>query len=139
MSIKIKFIFELFKQQEKRIKMSEIKAWISFYLELPFHLGLPTGHYALHIPNQLKLHRDLYSIQKGNEIENPSTLENFIAPQERLFNDKGLCSEEYKDLYKRKMKTTIFRKFTISYKLQNITDFFPLNRIIILQFKHNIL
>ncbi len=102
--------------------MSEIKAWISFYLELPFHLGLPTGHYALHIPNQLKLHRDLYYIQKGNEIENPSTLENFINPQERLFNEKGLCSEEFEKLYKRKLKTTIFRKFTISYKMLNLSE-----------------
>ena len=102
--------------------MSEIKAWISFYLELPFHLGLPTGHFALHIPNQLKLHRDLYYIQKGNEIENPSTLENFIIPQERLFNEKGLCSEEFEKFYKRKLKTTIFRKFTISYKMPNLSE-----------------
>ncbi len=102
--------------------MSEITAWISFYLELPFQLGLPTGHYALHKPNQLKLHRDLYYIQKGNEIENPSTLENLIIPQERLFNEKGFCSEEFEKLYKRKLKTTIFRKFTISYKMPNISE-----------------
>jgi len=102
--------------------MSEIKAWISFYLELPFQLGLPTGHYALHLPRQLKLHRDIYYIQKGNEIENPSTLKNTIMPQERLFDEKGLCIEELKGQYKRKLKTAIFRKYTISYKLQNISE-----------------
>ncbi len=104
--------------------MSEIKikAWISFYLELPFQLGLPTGHYALNIPSQLKLHRDLYYIQKGNEIENPSTIENYVIPQERLFNEKGLCSEEFENYYKRKLKTTIFRKFTISYTLLNMSE-----------------
>lgn len=102
--------------------MSDIKAWLSFYLELPFHLGLPTGHYAFHIPNQLKIHRDIYYFQKGNEIENPSTLVNWIVPQEKLFNEKGLCDEEYKDLYKRKLKSTIFRKYTIKFTLLEMTE-----------------
>lgn len=113
-------VFNIYKN--KGFIMSEIKAWISFYLELPFQLGLPTGHYALNKPSQLKIHRDIYYIQKGNEIENPSTLENRIIPQERLFDEKGLCVEEFISQYKRKLKTTIFRKYTISYSLSTSSE-----------------
>lgn len=95
-----------------------LNAHLTFYVELPFNLGLPTGHYALNLRNQIKLHRDVYLLQKANEIENPSSIEVIMEPQERLFNDKGLCDEKFSDYkFKRKLRTVIYHRYSITYTL----------------------
>ena len=95
-----------------------LNAHLTFYVELPFNLGLPTGHYALNLRNQIKLHRDVYLLQKANEIENPTSIEVIMEPQEQLFNDKGLCDEKFSDYkFKRKLRTVIYRRYSITYTL----------------------
>ena len=104
-------------------KKEVLKAFLTYYIELPFHLALPTGHYALHIPSQIKLHRDLYYLQKGNEIENVSSMVHRIEPQGRLFSERGLCSDQFSEYsYKRKLKTVLYRRYSINYTLIDLTE-----------------
>ena len=92
----------------------EVDAKLEYFVELPFSLSLPTGLYSLNIPNQIKIRRDMYYLQKGNELENISTLEKIYLTQDQLFNEDGLVDESYSIYpYKRKMKTVLF----ISYKV----------------------
>ena len=38
----------------------KIDVFLEYYVELPFNLALPTGYYALNIPRQLRVHRDMH-------------------------------------------------------------------------------
>ncbi|GAI60895.1 unnamed protein product [marine sediment metagenome] len=73
----------------------EVDAKLEYFIELPFNLSLPTGLYSLNIPNQIKIRRDVYYLQKGNELENPSTMEIRFLTQDQLFNEDGLVNESY--------------------------------------------
>lgn len=96
----------------------EVDTHLEYYIELPFNLSLPSGLYSLNIPNQIKIRRDLYYLQKGNELENPSTMEKLILTQDKLFNEDGLVDESFsKYTYKRKMKTVIFVHYKIPFFL----------------------
>lgn len=96
----------------------KIDVFLEYYVELPFNLALPTGYYALNTPRQLRVHRDMYFLQKGNEIENIATLQRQIIPSERLFDDRGLVDNIFSKFnYIRKMKTVIFAHYKIELKL----------------------
>jgi len=96
----------------------KIDVLLEYYVELPFNLALPTGYYALNIPRQLRVHRDMYFLQKGNEIENIATLQRQIVPSERLFDDRGLVDNIFSEFnYIRKMKTVIFAHYKILLQL----------------------
>jgi len=96
----------------------KIEVFLEYYVELPFNLALPTGYYALNIPRQLRIHRDMYFLQKGNEIKNVATLQRQIVPSERLFDDRGLVDNIFSEFnYIRKMKTVIFAHYKIQLKL----------------------
>ncbi|TES97722.1 MAG: tetratricopeptide repeat protein [Promethearchaeota archaeon] len=115
----------------------KIDVFLEYYVELPFNLALPTGYYALNIPRQLRLHRDMYFLQKGNEIENVATLIRQIVPSERLFDDRGLVDTIFSEFnYIRKMKTVIFTHYKVQLKLtvkkEEFEDKFMNGRI-----KHN--
>jgi len=94
----------------------EVDAKIEYFIELPFNLSLPTGLYSLNKPNQIKIRRDIYYLQKGNELENPSTMEKLFLSQDQLFNEYGLFDESYSEYsYKRKMKTVIYSRYKIHF------------------------
>jgi len=98
-------------------KKNTINALIEFFIELPFNLGLPTGLYAYDKPKQIRLNRDMYYLQKGNELEN-IRIHPFILTQYSLFNKKGIINEEYSEFpFKRKMKTVLFKKYPISFEI----------------------
>lgn len=106
-------IWKLNQENEIERQLTYIDSKIEFYIELPFNLALKTGLYSLNFENQLVIRRDMYFLQDKNPLEYPSSIKGIILNQEQLFDDDGLCKDEYADYeYKRKMKTTIF----ISYK-----------------------
>lgn len=91
---------------------NKINAHIEFHIELPFNLALPTGHYTLDFPNQIRIRRDMYLCQKGNEIENIATVQSKLEPQERFFNEHGLVNESLSEFqYKRKTKTIFYARY----------------------------
>lgn len=97
----------------------EVDAKLEYFIELPFNLSLPTGLYSLNIPNQIKIRRDIYYLQKGNELENPSTMEKRFLSQDQLFNEDGLVDESYSEYsYKRKMKTVLYVHYKIPFFLR---------------------
>ncbi len=97
----------------------EVDAKLEYFIELPFNLSLPTGLYSLNIPNQIKIRRDIYYLQKGNELENPSTMEIRFLTQDQLFNEDGLVNESYSEYsYKRKMKTVLYVHYKIPFFLR---------------------
>ncbi|KKK98160.1 hypothetical protein LCGC14_2645530, partial [marine sediment metagenome] len=97
------------------IECYELNFLIEFNIELPFNLGLPTGHYSYETPNQIMLRRDMYYFQKGNELENVRTLQPFYYPERETFNDFGMVRKDHEDKgFKRKMKTVLFKKFPVS-------------------------
>ena len=96
----------------------EVDTYLEYYVELPFNLSLPSGLYSLNVPKQIKIRRDMYYLQKGNELENPSTIEYQILPQDILFDNNGLVDKSYADYtYKRKMKTVVYIKYKIPFYL----------------------
>ncbi len=97
---------------------NKINTHIEFHIELPFNLALPTGHYTLNFPNQIRIRRDMYLCQKGNEIENIVTVQSKLEPQERFFNEHGLVNENLSEFqYKRKAKTILYARYKISITL----------------------
>jgi len=97
----------------------EVDAKLEYFIELPFNLSLPTGLYSLNIPNQIKIRRDIYYLQKGNELENPSTMEKRFLSQDQLFNEDGLVDKSYSEYsYKRKMKTVLYVHYKIPFFLR---------------------
>ena len=93
---------------------NKIDTHIEFHIELPFNLALPTGHYTLDFPNQIRIRRDIYFCQKGNEIENIATVQSKLEPQDRFFNEHGLVSEDLSEFqYKRKAKTILYAKYKL--------------------------
>lgn len=96
----------------------KIDVFLEYYVELPFNLALPTGYYALNMPRQLRIHRDMYFLQKGNEIENVATMQRQIVTSERLFDERGLVDNIFSEFnYIRKMKTVMFAHYKILLKL----------------------
>lgn len=107
---------------------NKIDAHIEFHIELPYNLALPTGHYTLDFPSQIKIRRDMYFCQKGNEIENIATVQNKPEPQDRFFNEYGLVSESLSEFqYKRKAKTILYARYKISITLNIKESFFHEN------------
>lgn len=93
---------------------NKINTHIEFHIELPFNLALPTGHYTLDFPNQIRIRRDMYLCQKGNEIENIATVQSKLEPQDRFFNEYGLVSESLSEFqYKRKAKTLLYARYKL--------------------------
>ncbi len=99
-------------------KNQEIEVNLEYYIELPFNLALPTGHYALNIPNQIRIRREMYLLQRGNELENISTTQKILEPQDRLFDEHGLVNKKFVEFtFKRKLKTVLFAKYKQIMKL----------------------
>ncbi len=93
----------------------ELNFLIEFNVELPFNLGLPTGLYSYGTPNQLRIRRDMYYFQKGNELENVRTMQPFYYPEKETFDKFGMVRKDHKDKgFKRKMKTVFFKRFSLS-------------------------
>ncbi len=90
----------------------KIEGFLEYYVELPFNLALPTGYYALNVPRQLRVHRDMYFLQKGNEIRNVATIQRQIVTSDRLFDERGLVDDIFSEFnYIRKMKTVLFAHY----------------------------
>lgn len=108
---------------ENIIEALEVSGLIEFYVELPFNLGIPTGLYAYDKPNQIRLKRDMYHFQKGNELENFQILQPVYAPQDKVFNEHGLIKEEFEEYkIKRKMKSVLFKRYPVNSLInKNIT------------------
>ncbi len=99
-------------------KNQEIEVNLEYYIELPFNLALPTGHYALNIPNQIRIRREMYLLQRGNELENISTTQKILEPQDRLYDEHGLVNKKFVEFtFKRKLKTVLFAKYKQIMKL----------------------
>ena len=105
------------------IEVIEVSGLIEFYVELPFNLSIPTGLYSFDKPKQIMVRRDMYHLQRGNELENIQTCQPIYAPQDKLFNEYGLFKEEFKEYkFKRKMRTVLFKKYpVISLINKNVT------------------
>jgi len=103
----------------------KIDTKIEFHIELPFNLALPTGHYTLDFPNQIRIRRDMYFCQKGNEIENIATVQSKPEPQSRFFNEYGLVSKDLSEFqYKRKARTILYARYKLPITLNiNKSDF----------------
>ncbi len=100
---------------ENIVEALEVSGLIEFYVELPFNLGIPTGLYGFDKPNQIRLKRDMYHFQKGNELENFQTLQPVYAPQDKVFNEHGLIKEEFEEYkFKRKMRSVLFKRYPVN-------------------------
>jgi len=107
-------------------KRKEVNAFLEYYIELPFNLSLPSGLYTLNIQNQIRIRRDLYFLQHGNEIENISTMLKKIESQDKVFNDNGLVDDSLSTFtYKKKMKTVISMRYKIPFYITiNESEFY---------------
>jgi len=97
------------------IEAIQVGGLIEFYVELPFNLGIPTGLYSFDKPKQIRVRRDMYHFQKGNELENLQTYQPIYAPQDKVFNEHGLFKDEFNEFkFKRKMKTVLFKRYSLN-------------------------
>ena len=97
------------------VEATEVNSLMEFYVELPFNLSIPTGLYSFDKAKQIMIRRDMYHLQKGNELENLQTFKPMYAPQDKVFNEHGLIKKEFDEFkFKRKMKSVLFKRYIIN-------------------------